>query len=119
MVTTIPYKPQPAWSGRKANIPAVPALPALPTKQGDAFPIALAIHQLNSVLHNADVTAKEITLIGYIVDINTTRAPACAIHKTGKADPEDCKWSDGKPIQIPTIWIADDKNPTAKARASA
>ncbi len=109
-----PYKPTPAWSGKKANIPPVPALPALPSKQGDAFPIALAIHHLNSVLHNPEVTAKEITLIGYIVDSNIPRAPVCAIHKTGKGDPEDCKWSDGKPIQIPTLWISDDKNPDGK-----
>ncbi len=110
-----PYKPAPAWSGRKASLPPVPALPTLPSKQGDAYPIALAIHHLNSVLHNPEVTAKEITLVGYIVDMNTSRAPKCAIHKTGKADPEDCKWSDGKPIQIPTIWISDDKNPDSKA----
>jgi hypothetical protein len=109
-----PYKPVPAWSGKKANLPAVPALPALPSKQGDAFPVALAIHHLNSVLHNPEVTAKEITLVGYIVDSNIPRAPVCAVHKTGKADPEDCKWSDGKPIQIPTLWIADDKNPDGK-----
>jgi hypothetical protein len=110
-----PYKPTPAWSGRKASVPPVPALPTLPGKQGDAYPVALAIHHLNSVLHGPEVTAKEITLIGYIVDMNTSRAPVCAIHKTGKADPEDCKWSDGKPIQIPTIWIADDKNATEKS----
>ena len=110
-----PYKPTPAWSGRKASLPPVPALPTLPSKQGDAYPVALAIHHLNSVLHNPEVTAKEITLVGYIVDMNTSRAPKCAIHKTGKADPEDCKWSDGKPIQIPTIWISDDKNPDSKA----
>jgi hypothetical protein len=110
-----PYKPAPAWSGRKASLPAVPSLPTLPSKQGDAYPVALAIHHLNSVLHGAEVTAKEITLVGYIVDMNTSRAPTCAIHKTGKGDPEDCKWSDGKPIQIPTIWISDDKNPDSKA----
>ena len=31
-------------------------------------------------------------------------APACAIHKTGKADPEDCK------SEIPSFWIADTKD---------
>jgi hypothetical protein len=104
-----PYKPTPAWSGKKANVPAVPAIPSNPIKQGDAFTVFGAIHHLNSSLHSAEVTAKEITIVGYIVDMNTSRAPTCAIHKTGKADPEDCKWSDGKPIQIPTIWIADNK----------
>ena len=110
-----PYKPTPAWSGKKASLPPVPSLPALPGKQGDAFPVALAIHHLNSALHGAEVTSKEITIIGYIVDMNTSRAPTCAIHKTGKGDPEDCKWSDGKPIQIPTIWISDEKSPDSKA----
>jgi hypothetical protein len=105
-----PYKPVPAYSGgKKANLPSIPSLPNNPIKQGDAFTVFGAIHHLNSVLHNPEVTAKEISLVGYIVDMNTARAPTCAIHKAGKADPEDCKWSDGKPIQIPTIWIADGK----------
>jgi len=102
-----PYKPTPAWSGRKANVPSVPSLPNNPIKQGDGFTVFGAIHHLNSSLHNPEVTAKEITIVGYIVDMNTSRAPTCAIHKTGKGDPEDCKWSTGKPIEIPTIWIAD------------
>ena len=105
-----PYKPVPAWSGRKANVPSVPTLPTIQIKDGDAYTVKGAIHHLNSVLHNPEVTGKDITIVGYIVDMNTSRAPKCAIHKTGKADPEDCKWSDGKPIQIPTIWIADGKS---------
>ncbi len=105
-----PYKPVPAWSGRKASVPPVPTLPTIQIKDGDAYTVKGAIHHLNSVLHNPEVTSKEITIVGYIVDMNTSRAPKCALHKTGKADPEDCKWSDGKPIQIPTIWIADGKN---------
>lgn len=105
-----PYKPVPAWSGRKANVPSVPTLPTIQIKDGDAYTVKGAIHQLNSVLHNPEVTSKEITIVGYIVDMNTSRAPKCALHKTGKADPEDCKWGDGKPIQIPTIWIADGKS---------
>jgi hypothetical protein len=104
-----PYKATPAWSGRKVNLPAVPALPAITIKQGDAYTVAGAIHQLNSNLHGPEVTAKEISIVGYIVDMNTSRAPLCSIHKTGKADPDDCKWSNGKGIEIPTIWIADGK----------
>ncbi len=111
-----PYKPTPAWSGKKANVPSVPSLPSSPIKGPDGFTVFGAIHHLNSVLHNPEVTAKEITIVGYIVDMNTSRAPSCAVHKTGKADPDDCKWSDGKPIQIPTIWIADDKNATEKSQ---
>src|SRR5215471_1801415 len=41
-----PYKPTPAWSGRKASIPAVPQLPNSPTKAGDAFTVFGAIHKV-------------------------------------------------------------------------
>jgi len=105
-----PYKPTPAWSGKKANLPPVPQLPNTPIKQGDAYTVYGAIHQLKSMLHYPEVTSKDISIVGYIVDMNTSRAPLCALHKTGKKDPDDCKWSDGKAIQIPTIWIADGKN---------
>ena len=108
-----PYKPVPAWSGRKANMPAVPSLPSNPKKVGDSYTVFGASHDLLSALHGPEVTAKDITIVGYIVDMNVARAPSCAVHKTGKADPEDCKWSDGKPIQIPTIWIGDNKGDTA------
>ncbi len=104
-----PYKPVPAWSGRKVSLPAPPALRTDPIKNGDAYTVYGAIHHLNSLYHNAEVTQKDITIVGYIVDSNIPRAPVCAVHKTGKKDPDDCKWSDGKDIQIPTIWLADNK----------
>ncbi|HSQ64769.1 MAG TPA: hypothetical protein VLM85_16205 [Polyangiaceae bacterium] len=104
-----PYKPVPAWSGKKVSLPAPPALPTDPIKSGDAYTVYGAIHHLNSLYHNAEVTSKDITIVGYIVDSNIPRAPACAVHKTGKKDPDDCKWSDGKDLQIPTIWISDSK----------
>lgn len=99
-----PYKPAPAWSGKKANLPAPPAMPTTPIKQGDgSYTIYGAIHQLRSLLHSKDVTAQPIAITGYIVDSNIGRAPKCAIHKTGKADPPDCN------AELPSFWISDNK----------
>ena len=98
-----PYKPQPAWSGKKANLPAPMSPPSTPIKAGDAYTVYGAIHQLRSLLHSKDVTANPITITGYVVDSNVGRAPECAIHKTGKADPDKCA------PEVPSFWIADDK----------
>ncbi len=98
-----PYKPQPAWSGKAANLPAPPSLPSTPIKTGDAYTIYGAIHQLRSLMHGKDVTAQPISVVGYIVDSNIPRAPDCAVHKTGKKDPDNCS------PEVPSFWIADDK----------
>jgi hypothetical protein len=106
-----PYKPAPAWSGKKANIPAPPSLPTTPIKNSDGtYTIYGAIHQLRSELHSKDVTANPITISGYIVDSNVGRAPACAIHKTGKGDPPNCD------AEVPSFWIADNKGDTKGLR---
>src|SRR5712671_3396685 len=65
-----PYKAQPAWSGKQANLPAPPSPPSTPLKQGDSFTIYGAVHQLRSMLHSKDVTANPISITGYIVDSN-------------------------------------------------
>ncbi len=97
------YKATPAYSGKKANLPPVPQLPTDPIKVGDSYSVFGAIHQLRSRYHSAEVTSKDISITGYIVDSNIPRAPQCAVHKTGKKDPDDCK------TEIPTFWIADSK----------
>jgi hypothetical protein len=107
-----PYKPAPAWSGRRASIPAVPQLPNTPTKAGDAYTVYGAIHHLNSRIHNTEVTAKDITIQGYIVQTNLEEAPQCAIHKVGKKDPDDCGKELPQGIPIPSFWIADNKGDT-------
>lgn len=99
-----PYKPAPAWSGRKPNLPSPPALDSSPIKVGEAYTIAGASHHLRSRMHDEEVTKNPITIQGYIVEENISSAPACAIHKSGKADPEDCK------AEIPSFWIADTKD---------
>jgi hypothetical protein len=98
-----PYKAQPAWSGRAASLPAPPSLPTTPIKQGDAYTVYGAVHQLRSLIHSKDVTAQPISVVGYVVKSNIPEAPDCAIHKTGKKDPDNCS------PEIPSFWIADNK----------
>lgn len=99
-----PYKPAPAHSGAKANLPAVPTLPSKPIKVGDSYTVWGAIHHLRSRVHNAEVEGKELTITGYIVKTNLPDAPPCAVHKTGVADKDDCK------PPLPSFWIADEKD---------
>jgi hypothetical protein len=99
-----PYKATPAWSGKHASIPAPPSLPNSPIKQGDSYTVYGAVHQLRSLLHAKDVTAQPISVTGYIIDSNIAKAPDCAVHKTGKADPEGCT------PEVPSFWIADSKD---------
>ncbi len=105
-----PYKAVPAWSGRKANVPPVPQLPTNPIKAGEAFTIFGARHHLQSRIHDKEVTSKDITIVGYIVQENVSEAPECAIHKTGKADPEGCV------AEIPSFWLADTKGDAKGAK---
>jgi hypothetical protein len=98
-----PYKPQPAWSGRGVGLPAPPSLPSTPIKQGDAYTVYGAVHQLRSLIHSKEVTAQPISVVGYVVKSNIPDAPDCAIHKTGKKDPDNCS------PEIPSFWIADNK----------
>jgi hypothetical protein len=109
-----PYKAQPVWSGKHASLPAPPTLPSPSTfKQGDAYTVAGAVHQLRSLLHAKDVTAQPISIVGYIVDSNIPRAPDCAVHKTGKKDPDNCT------PELPSFWIADEKGSTKGPRVRA
>jgi hypothetical protein len=102
------YKATPAYSGAKVSLPPVPQLPTNPIRVGDSYSVYGAIHQLNSRYHAAEVTAKDISVTGYIVDSNISTAPPCAVHKTGKKDPDDCK------SDIPTFAISDVKGDKTK-----
>jgi hypothetical protein len=101
-----PYKPQPAWSGKRASLPPPATPPSNPIKTGESYTVYGAIHQLRSLIHGKDVTANPISITGYIIDSNIPRAPECAIHKTGKADPPNCT------PEVPSFWIADEKGAT-------
>ncbi len=104
-----PYKPAPAWSGRAVNLPAPPTLSSAPIKVGEAYTVHGASHHLRSRIHEKDVTKASITIQGYIVEENISDAPGCALHKTGKADPENCPAAGQPPLEIPSFYIADEK----------
>lgn len=101
-----PYTPHPMVSGKKASLPPVPTLPQKAKKQGDAYTIWGVTHDLRSRVHAEEVNGKKISIVGYVVKANYDQAPKCAIHKTGKGDPPDCK------SPVPTFAIADDKGET-------
>ena len=99
-----PYKPQPAWSGKKASLPAPPTLPSHAHQDGRLPTRSTAPStSFAACSTRKDVTANPITITGYIVDSNVGRAPECAIHKTGKADPDKCT------PEVPSFWISDNK----------
>jgi hypothetical protein len=114
------YIPKPAYSGKKPSLPAVPTLPNKAKKEGDAYTVWGAIHDLRSLVHEADFRDKDISLVGYVVKINWADLckdemkpasgddkhciPECVVHKTGKEDVAGCQ----RPI--PTFWIAESKD---------
>ena len=63
-----------------------------------------ASYQLRSRVHHKDVADKNLKITGYISKTNLADAPKCAIHKTGKEDPEGCK------SPIATFWLCDTKD---------
>lgn len=101
-----PYVASPEWSGKKPSLPPVPTLPDQPRMIGDAYTVFGAIRGLHDY-DPKDVTAKDIAIVGYIVDTNLPRVDKCAIHKAGKADPENCV------TEVPTFTIADENTPSA------
>jgi hypothetical protein len=112
-----PYQPKEAYTGKKPTLPQVPTLPNKAKKEGDAYTVWGAMHDLHSVVHEKDFEGKDTTLVGYVVKTNWDTlcadenkpgedehcVPKCAIHKTGKADPADCE------PPVPTFWIAETK----------
>jgi len=100
----VKYEPRPAYSGQKASLPPVPNVPKKPVKNGDAYTIWGASYSLRSRVHRKEVAGKKLNFVGYITKTNLADAPACAVHKGGKADPENCK------PPIPAFWIADSKD---------
>lgn len=103
-----PYQPKPAPSGAKANLPSVPSVPNLPIKNGEAYTVWGATYHLRSRVHHSEVAGRDLKITGYIVATNLAEAPKCAIHPTGKEDPEGCE------APIPTFWLADTKDAPVK-----
>lgn len=97
------YQPKPAPKVQ-ASLPAVPNVPQTPIKRGDVYTVWGAGYSLRSRVLHKTLGDKPLSIEGYIVDTNLAQAPACAVHKGGKADPEDCK------PPVPTFWLADTKD---------
>jgi hypothetical protein len=100
----VKYEPKPAYSGEKASLPGVGQVPAKPIKQGENYTVWGASYQLRSRVYHSDINDKDIKIAGYVVKTNLPDAPECAVHETGKADPEGCN------APIPTIWLGDTKD---------
>jgi hypothetical protein len=99
----VKYQPHPSPTV-KADLPPVPNVPQKPIKSGDAYTVWGASYYLRSRVHHKDVADKDIKITGYISKTNLPDAPTCAVHKTGKEDPEGCK------PPIPTFWLCDTKD---------
>src|SRR5581483_6048726 len=102
-----PYQAHAAWSGAKPTLPPPPTLPSTPTTIGDAYTVYGAMRQLH--LDPAPL-GKEVSIVGIVVQSNLDKPPACAFHKTGKADPENCV------TEIPSFRIADASGDTFSIR---
>lgn len=102
------YEPKQAPSGVQANLPPMPNVPQKPVKAGDAYTVWGASYYLRSRVHHDEVAGKTIKITGYITKTNLADAPECAVHETGKEDPEDCH------PPVPAFWIADTKDADEK-----
>lgn len=100
----VKYTPRGAASGAKASLPPAANLPKRPLKNGDTWTVWGASYSLRSRVHRKEVANKRLAIQGYIVKSNMADAPACAVHKAGKADPENCK------APVPAFWIGDAKD---------
>jgi len=99
-----PYEPMVSPPGVKANVPPVPTVSKRPIKEGEAFTVWGASYSLRSRVHHNDVAGRDLKVTGYIIATNLDEAPKCAVHATGKQDPEGCE------APIPTFWLADTKD---------
>lgn len=104
----VPYKPRQAPSGVSVSLPPVPNVPQKPIKAGEAYTIWGASYHMRSRVHQKDVAGKTIKITGYVTKTNLPDAPECAVHETGKEDPEGCN------APVPTFWIADTKDASEK-----
>jgi hypothetical protein len=100
----VKYQPRPASSGAKPSLPPAANLPKRPLKNGDTYTVWGASYSLRSRTHRKEVAGKRLAIQGYITKSNMQDAPACAVHKAGKADPESCK------APVPAFWIGDSKD---------
>jgi hypothetical protein len=98
-----PYQPHAAWSGAVPDLPPPPTLPEGPLRIGADYTVRGAVRALNA-RYGQDELKHPITIVGWIVDTNLSRAPRCAVHRRGIADPKGCT------SEIPTFTLADAKD---------
>lgn len=101
------YAPRAAPTDKPA-LPAVPTLPVLPTRIGADYTVFGATHALASRVGSPEIARDEIAVVGYVVASNLATAPACALHKTGRKDPDGCV------AELPAFVIADTKDARAE-----
>jgi hypothetical protein len=102
-------EPTTASSAPKPELPALPDVPSLPERDGDAFTVHGAVRALHDRAAPGALGG-EIAIVGFIVDSNFSRAPKCALHTTGKADPDHCN------PDVPAFSIADAKGASGGER---
>ncbi len=98
-----PYVPHSAWSGPSPDLPPPPTLPDGPLRIGADYTVRGALHALHGRYGQGELQ-KPISIVGFIVDTNLSRAPKCAVHRRGIADPKGCT------SEIPSFFIADSKD---------
>jgi hypothetical protein len=103
------YIPATGPSPSAPRLPRVPDLPEAVTRDGDAFTVAGAVHAHRSRFEADAVDGKDVRIVGFIVDENASSAPRCAVHRTGKKDPEGCR------PEIPSFTLADTPSPAPDA----
>ncbi|MEZ4444515.1 MAG: hypothetical protein R3B72_35905 [Polyangiaceae bacterium] len=97
--------PPPSCAQIPGTVPALPAieLSDLPfTNDDGTYTVFGATHHLRLQARNAEVTQQPITVSGCITATNYEQAPACAVHRTGVADPANCE------APAPSFHLADD-----------
>ena len=85
----------------KPGLPT-PQLEMRPLRSGEAYTVWGASYALRSRQHRREVTDKPIAITGYVVRTNFADAPRCAVHRSGLADPEDCR------ADIPAFWLGEE-----------
>ncbi len=98
------YQPVEAVSGITVNLPPVPTVPDKPIKDGESYTVWGASYHMRNRVHEKEVVDQKLSIVGYITKTNFDEAPECAVHETGKGDPDNCK------APVPAFWIADTKD---------
>ncbi|MES1184223.1 MAG: hypothetical protein ABUL60_10425 [Myxococcales bacterium] len=79
----------------------VPQLQMQPVRVGDAYTVWGAGYLFRSGKLPSIATKEPVAITGYIVKTNLGQAARCAVHRSGIADPENCR------ADIPAFWLGD------------